>query len=249
MILIESKNWDAYARKYHKDIVSPFQKGVDNPIFKTIDLIKNKNKLVAADIGCGPGDLLSFLCSKFKIVHALDFSKEMLNIARKRNKKNNIVFEKADMRKLSSLNLKLDVAISVNSIMFVSFEDIDKSLDEIYNSLKNNGIFIGIFPSMEAIIHHAILVYERELKKDKRNALSRAKKITEIKKYCFVRGIYDDGEKQKFFYEFELLERLKETGFKDIKISKVIYPWGKQGDYENFPGKPEMWDWFVSARK
>ena len=82
-------------------------------------------------------------------------------------------------------------------------------------------------------------------------ALIQTNRILEKKKFDFVLGTYtDDDEVQKFYYEFELRLRLQEAGFKHIQISKVLYPWGKNiSGYEDFPGRPLMWDWFVDAEK
>jgi len=247
---MEGREWDNYAKEYHSHIVSPFQEDVKNPIFKDLDKV-TKNQIVA-DIGTGQGDFIPFLAENFKFVFAIDFSKEMLKKAKENNSYKNVKYILHDIRKLSELNLKLDMAIAVNSILHPSVDDVDKSLKEILKSLKEGGLFIGIFPSMEAIIHQFQLVYTRERKKfgDEKKALAMTKRIVERKKYNVIMGIYeDDGEKQKFYYRFELRNRLKEAGFKNIRFKKVKYPWGESQDYEDFPEAPEMWDWYAICEK
>lgn len=239
---MNAKNWDKYASSYHEFIICPFDKGVKNPLLNSIK--KLKKNLVVADLGCGLGYLLPFL--NFKKVYAIDFSKEMLKEAKKKAGKN-VILKQADLRKLPKM--ELDVAIAVNSVLGPKIEDVNLVLEQIHKSLKTNGKFFGIFPSMESVIHNSMLVYEREKKNNSiKKAMTRTKRIVENSKYCYIRGIYDDGEKQKFFYRFELENRLKEAGFSKIKIGKVEYPWGKHGEYETFKGKPKMWDWFVEAK-
>ena len=251
---MERKQWDKYAKNYHKEIISPLQKKVINPLFSDILKIANRKKLIVADVGTGIGDLLPFLSQNFKKVYAIDFSKKMLKIAKQRNSLvNNIIFKEADLRKLVDLDLKLNMIISVNSILGPSFEQVEKSFEQISGSLKEGGIFIGIFPAMESILYNFMLVYEREYSKVKneKRALKDTKKISERKKYNFIMGVFDDnGEKQKNYYQFELRNRLKKESFKKIKFKKVLYPWGKGcGDFEDFYGMPKMWDWYVTAIK
>jgi len=253
---MEKKEWDSYAdaEDYHSTIISPFQEGVVNPIFSDIEQINEAHEKTAADIGTGRGDFLPFLAEKFKHVHAIDFSKKMLERAKEKHSgHSNITFRQHDIRKLTSLNLNLDIAVAVNSVLHPCFEDVNKSFREIHSSLNKGGMFIGIFPSMEAVLHHSMLVYEREYRKhkDEKKALANTRRIVEKSKYNFITASYeDDGEKQKFYYRFELDNRLRQAGFKDVTFKKVEYPWGEQsGDYEAFHGRPGIWDWYVAARK
>lgn len=248
---MENKEWNDCTDDYHSIIISPLKPNVKNPIFSDMRAIAQKN--IVADLGTGRGDFLPFLSKNFKFVYALDFSENMLDAAKARNKWKNIKFIRHDIRQLSKLGLKLDVAVAINSILHPSFEDVNRSLSEIHDSLKDGGLFIGIFPSMEAMLYHFMLVYEREFEKykDESKAMTMTRRKVERKKYNMIRGIYDDdGEQQKFFYKVELKERLKTAGFKNIAVKKVKYPWGETcGDYEDFPGRRMLWDWYVICKK
>jgi len=228
------------------------QQGIDNPIYKLIEGMPKTEELVVADLGAGTGDLLFFLSMQFKRVYAIDFSEKMLNIAKEKFiGKKNITFKQGDIRDLSKLGLKLDIAIAINSILCPSINDVNKILKEVYDSLKSEGLFIAIFPAMEAVLYHSLLLYENELSKGGDEDLI-IKNINRRvgKEYCFIPGIFrDKDEKQKFFYKFELERRLKNAGFKHIKFKKVYYPWGQHGDFESFPNETMMWDWFVFAKK
>jgi len=194
------------------------------------------------------------LASRFGKVKAVDFSPEMLRRARKKvARAGNVEFFESDIRKLSKLGLSVDVCFAINSILHPDFRDVHKSLLEIHKSLKKGGMFIGIFPSMEAVLYNNKLVYEKEMRKcrDKKEALSNTHKKVEDRKYDYITGIYSDcSEQQRFYYEAELLMKLGGAGFSSIEVEKVKYPWGTEsGDYDNFFGKPQMWDWYVRARK
>jgi len=250
---MDKKDWDKIAEKYHKEVISPFQKGVINPLFKNLDNIKNAKEKVIADIGCGRGEILDILASKFKKVHAIDFSSAMIKIAENKASKENIKYHVRDMKDLEEFENRFDVIISVNSILMPKIKDVKKALRSINSCLKKNGKFFSIFPSMESVLYQAILIFDKETGKgvNEKTALKKARDIFEMKNYDFIKGVYnDEGLLQKFFYYFELKLRLKEAGFKNIKISKVLYPWRKDvSDFVIFPGKPRMWDFFVSAEK
>lgn len=244
---MNSSDWDKLTHNYHEFIISPFAKGVKNPLISKLKKISSSS--IVADIGCGRGEILPILSKKFKKVYALDFSKKMLKFAKEHNSRKNISFHLADVRQLDSFKNKFDCIIAVNSIVMPKLKDVSKSIDSVYSTLKKGGIFFGIFPSMEAILYQAFLINQDQLKKhNEKDALKKTKKILEFKKYNFLTSIYDDDEKQKFYYDFELKIRLSDADFKKIKISKVLYPWGIS-DYEDFFERPKLWDWFVSAEK
>jgi ubiquinone/menaquinone biosynthesis C-methylase UbiE len=251
---MEKAEWDWYSDDYHSYIISPLQENVQNPIFYDIKKMKGREKMVCADVGCGPGDLLPVLSSNFKKVHAFDFSDKMISLAKKNNAgPGNISFGRADMRMLSKTGMRFDVIFAINSILHSKTADVRKALAEIYKSIKPAGQLIGIFPSMESVIYNHKLVLEQELRQaeDKKTALKNMRRRVEERKYNYVTGVYDDcSERQKFFYRFEIIQELSRAGFVDIKIDKVRYPWGEEtGDFEDFEGNPEMWDWYIRARK
>ena len=252
-VSMEQQAWDEYAATYHENIISPFQERVKNPLVADLERL-GTNNLVVADIGCGIGDFLPFLAQQFRDVHAIDFSEQMLVQASQRQQAlKNVTFHQADMRELTSIGAKFDVAIAVNSVLHPNPDDVQRSLEEIRGCLNDDGLFLGIFPSMESVLYNFSLVYDREFSKEasEERALRQTKRICERRKYNFITGVYEDGsDRQKFYYEFELGMRLRRAGFKNIKFKKVLYPWGAEsGDYEDFHGMPEMWDWYVTAKK
>jgi ubiquinone/menaquinone biosynthesis C-methylase UbiE len=250
---MDEKDWDALAENYHDHVISPFQEGVINPLFDAIREIQDREPMTVADLGCGTGPLLSFLSKHFKAVIAVDFSEKMLEKAKENCSAKNVTFIKSDLSDLSQLEGRIDVAVSINAILLPSVRLVDAILMEIHRSLKPDGRFMGIFPSLEAVLYQSTLIYDRELGKyeDETDALNQTKRILEKNKFDFIAGTYDDhGQKQKFYYDFEIRLRLKKAGFKNIRLKKVLYPWG--GDvsgYEDFFGQPRMWDWFVIANR
>jgi len=250
---MEANDWDKLVIKYHEEIISPFQKGVINPLFRKLKGIKNPKRKIIADIGCGRGEILDFLASNFKKVYAVDFSPVMINTAKQLSSGKNISYSVNDMRNLSKFRNKFDIIVCANSILMPKISDVRKSLKSIYSTLKRNGRFYAIFPSMNSIVYQGFLILEREIQKsiDENMAFENTKRIMEYKKYNFIKGTFKDGKNtQKFYYDFEIFLRLKEIGFKNIAMSKVLYPWRKDiSDFVCFPEKPKMWDIFVTAKK
>ncbi len=246
---MDGKQWDEYAQDYHDYIISPLGEDVKNPLFSELEKLDSQN--VVADLGTGRGDLLPLLSKKFTEVYAIDFSQNMLMKARKRSAPN-VKLIKKDMQRLTELDINFDLAISVNSILHPSPKVVDSMLQEIFESLNPGGRLKAVFPSMESVLYYFQLVYEREFERynDEKKALAMTRKKAARKCYNIITCTYDDGEMQKLFYNFELRMRLKKAGFKEIRFKKVYYPWGDAiGDFEDFHGKPRMWDWYVSARK
>jgi SAM-dependent methyltransferase len=248
---MNNNQWDKLAKKYHDEVVSPFYGNVDNPLIDELNNELNKDKSVA-ELGCGLFYLVKTLSKQFKQVHGSDFSVAMVNLAKKNSKNlSNVDIKQEDM---ININYKeeFDTIISVNSLIMPSVNDITKSLLNIHNALKKDGNLLLILPAMESVLYHGMLIYNNELKKRKESVAKRtAKTIFENNKYDLFLGYYKDGaETQKFYYEHEIKFLLKKTGFKYIKIKRVLYPWDKGvSDYEIFPKEERLWDWFVKVKK
>ncbi|MBD3164631.1 methyltransferase domain-containing protein [Candidatus Woesearchaeota archaeon] len=249
---MDDKQWNSLAENYHEEIVSPFFRDVENPLFAEIRRIKNSKDKKAAEFGCGLLYLGNLLSGSFRAVHASDFSENMVRKARQRNKQlKNITIKKEDLRNISYKG-EFDVAISCNSIIMPSFRDNLKAFCNINNALKKNGVCFLILPSMESVLYHGMLLLHSELiGKETKKARKKAKRKFENSCYDFFLGHYHDGDQtQKFYYLHEIEYMLKKAGFRKIEVKKVKYPWGKDiSDYEDFPKEKKMWDWFVSARK
>ncbi|MBI4895069.1 MAG: class I SAM-dependent methyltransferase [Candidatus Aenigmarchaeota archaeon] len=253
---INVKAWDKTAKDYFTEVVSPFAKGVENPIYwyieKKVDYSKRKSVI---DIGTGIGNLLPFLSKEFKEVVALDISPKMIEKAKKNaGNLENVKLLVKDARDLKEFYNQFDVAVSVNSILLPEIKSIEKILLEIYNVLNDDGVFIGIFPSMDALLYRAVLEHEKAIEDgdDEKTALEKTLKAIDADKFDFVLGTFKYHDMvQKHYYKFELMYRLWKAGFKNIRMRKVFYPWEVYEDEDllEFKGKPELWDWFIFAEK
>jgi len=248
--------WDKTANNYFGGVVSPFDKGVQNPLFWYLDnKVPSSSSLSVIDIGCGVGNLLPTLADRFKHVVGVDFSPKMIELARKRvSNRDNVDLFVRDARDLSEFHAQFDVAIAINSVVLPTVKDTSQIIDQCFEVLKKSGIFLGIFPSMEQVLYRAMLVHESassHVKKEDR-AWKCAQEHLDIYSPDFLRGTvgYVDC-RQKHFYLFELEHRLRKAGFVNVVIRKVRYPWEilEDPDVLHLKDYKGMWDWFVYARK
>lgn len=250
---MEARDWDHLATRYHREVISPFQKGVENPLPATLKRIRGARQMRAAEFGCGTGALLPLLSSRFGHVTAIDFSKRMLTLARRRVTRRNVRLVRRDLRDLGALRERFDVAVVVNAILAPDTREVNAIIGGIFRSLRPGGRLVAIFPAMEPVLYQAMLIYEEEVGAvgEPKRALSRTRRRLERSKFNFELGLYENaGLAQKFYYEFEIRFRLQRAGFRWIRIGKVLYPWSAEHiGYDLFPGQPRMWDWFVTARR
>ena len=114
------------------------------------DLIKKNtnNAMSILELGCGTGKHADIFCDSGFIVHGVDDSKQMLNIAelKRVGKENNLFFTHSKIQNLN-LDKKFDVVTSLFHVM--SYQITNESLVESFrvakNHLKKRGIFIFDF--------------------------------------------------------------------------------------------------------
>ena len=248
---MDAQVWDEISNDYLAHIVSPFDHGTLNPLFDELLSVKDASNKTVADLGCGVGTLLPFLAEHFGSVVAVDFSRGMLRRARIKAGAPNVSFHRADLSDLSAFRGAFDVAAAVNSVLAPSSRRVDRVLREIHAALKPGGVFFGVFPAMDSVLYHAMLVMERESAEHEsdRTAALHTRRVCQNGKYDFLTGIFDDGgDRQKHYYEFELRHRLRVAGFTHLRFRRVRYPWDENvSGFECFPGEPKLWDWLVCA--
>ena len=250
---MDAQVWDEISSDYLAHIVSPFDRGTSNPLFRELRSVEDASSKTVADLGCGVGTLLPFLTEHFGSVVAVDFSRGMLRQARAKTNAPNVSFRRADLSDLSAFRGKFDVAAAINSVLAPSSRRVDRILREILATLKPGGIFFGVFPAMDSVLYHAMLVMERESAEHESDATAalHTRRVCQKGKYDFLTGIFDDGgDRQKHYYEFELRHRLRGAGFTHLRVRKVRYPWDETvSGFECFPGEPKLWDWLVCAER
>lgn len=252
----QDRQWSRHAARYDDVFLNPYAAGVENPLWEAIAACDRSEFRVVADLGCGTGPLLPHLHERFDLVYALDFAPAMLAAAKRRlagGPSSRVIFLERAMHELDDLAGQLDLAIAVNSLVMPDVRLIDRSLAAIHASLRPGGRFLGIVPSIDAILYQTMLLYDQALGHglEPREAQQFTAFHGEHRSYDFALGRFRyQGLKQKFWHPFEVEYRLGKAAFREIALSKVLYPWD-----ENLAGGielstyPRSWDWFFTAKR
>jgi len=252
---MNSKDWDEVSKDYYSNIISPIKNSIGkNPLFEDLNQLDSDNRNVI-DLGCGLGPLAPILSENFKKVTGIDFSKKMIEKAKKNNERlTNTTFIVADMKNLTEFYNKYDVAIAINSLVAKDINTINKIINEIFKVLKEGGELYAVLPSMETYIYQGMLVIDKELRKGnpQYKARKKALKLLSPDEHDFVEGkITYGGDTQKALYRFEILHRFSKAGFVDIKIGRIHYDWiaWRDSGQSYFPTEEPPWDWYLSCQK
>ena len=241
---MKPSDWDKISKDYNTEIMNPLDHRVKNPLWKELKNIKNKDKKSILEIGCGLGRLSPYLKDFKKVLHT-DYSKGMIKKAQELNPNSN--FKVQDMLNLKEHKNKFNIVISINSIIMAKIKEVDQALEQARNSLKRDGTFLAIFPSLDSDIYRAALTFERELKKSNETyAAKKTHNVMDSQSYDLLLGYFDNDGTQIHFFQSALNYRLKKAGFKNIEFKKVKYPWDMAED--TFPDEEPLWDWFVKAK-
>lgn len=133
--------YNIIAKKYDEEYGNDLS---DTP-YIDIFLSKTCGKQIL-DIGCGTGTLSEYIANKGYIVDAIDFSEEMLKIAR--NKIKNVNFIQMDMRSIN-INKKYNGIMLAYSLFHISKKEVIKAIEAYYNLLKDNGTMLIILQEGE----------------------------------------------------------------------------------------------------
>jgi SAM-dependent methyltransferase len=243
--------WSKAAGSYETDFIDPYRPDVRSPLLRELRRLADPSGKVVADLGCGIGPLLPFLAEHFRTVYAVDFAEGMLERARQRCAGlDNITFLQRSLTDLAPLAGRLDVAVSVNSLVLPDIPPMEEALRQVRASLKPGGRFLAILPAMDAVHYYTMLLVDRALATGKPMAAARknAAHHAEHELYDFAFGQFRfRGLEQHFWQPFEIRYRLERAGFRDVRRARVRLSWQQLACGSELKDQPPPWDWFVSA--
>lgn len=103
------------------------------------------------DIGGGVGELIELEKQKFEVIYGIDLDEESVSICRKRFENNeNIYIMQGNINDSKELfkDKKFDYITCLDILEHIEVEECKKSLNEIYNLLEDDGIFIFTGPGV-----------------------------------------------------------------------------------------------------
>jgi SAM-dependent methyltransferase len=250
--------WSASAADYGTEFLDPFRDSIVNPLLGFLSEIDDDEarSLTVADLGCGTGPLLPHLVGRFGKVIALDFAEDMIAQCRTRlgkAKAAKVRFLNRAMHDLDDLAASLDVAATVNSLVMPDPRVVDMTLRAIFAALKPGGLIMGVVPSVDAIHHHSLMLWDVYL--DQGYSLEEAQRLVathmEHSLYDFAFGKFRFGAiNQKFWQPDELAFKLRKAGFGEVRMVRLEYPWDDSlAGYKSLKDHPKTWDWTFEARK
>ena len=120
----------------------------DAAVREALASIPGRRTKTVGDLGCGAGRLLPFLCGAFGQVIAVDFAPATLARARHACNGLPVVFRRRDLRDLTPLRKRLDVAVLVDAVNGPRASDVDRVLREVAASLVHGGVLVGTFRAL-----------------------------------------------------------------------------------------------------
>lgn len=244
-------HWSHVAAVYEKEFIDPYRSDVQSPLPRALRRLANRGAKHVADLGCGIGPLLPLLTRHFSKVSAVDFAAGMLERARAVIAgRSNIEFLRLPLTDLQLLHGKLDVAVSVNSLIMPDPRDLDTALREIRASLTPGGCFLGILPAMDAVHYLTMLLLDRALAlgQPPDKARQNAAHLNDHDCYDFAFGEFRfQGLEQHFWQPFEIRRRFEHAGFRLRRLKKVHLAWEQFSHSLDLRQHPAPWDWYFLA--
>ncbi len=249
----QAEHWSRAAKRYEQEFIDPYLPEVRNPLLQALERLPRKEQQTVADLGCGVGPLLPVLAGQFAQVLALDFAQGMLDRARERcPDRTNIEYLRCNFTELASLGRQVDVAVAVNSLVLPDLSELHKSLQGIHDLIRPGGHFLGIVPAMDSVHYLTMLMVDRALGAGMPMpaACKNAAHHVEHELYDFAFGEFRyRGLVQHFWQPFEITYRLRQIGFRRVKLAKVALAWRQFGCARDLQQFPPPWDWFFQAEK
>ena len=156
------EKWDNFSEDYDDKVYS-----ITKFPIRRKQIIDNLDPGKILNIGCGSAPHLNNDLIKYGQVIATDFCEEMIKNAQKNFQHENIEYLVADTRNLPFQDNEFESVVSANSILPPNREHITEMAQEIYRTLKYDGVFVGFLPSFDCTSE--IDVEKWGVKVDKKN--------------------------------------------------------------------------------
>ena len=137
------EEWDAWIAEAGE--APPGGAAADAAVRDALSGIPGRKTKTVGDLGCGGGRLLPYLCDAFGSVIAVDFAPATLARARRACNGLPVVFRRRDLRDLTPLRKRLDVAVLADAVTGPRASDVDRVLRQVAGALVHGGVLVATF--------------------------------------------------------------------------------------------------------
>lgn len=134
------KYWKKFASQYDEVVGNQGDVSHDkiiNPV--VFELAGDLNEKIVLDAGCGNGYLANRYAKTAKRVSGVDFTEELIKLAKDRYQKKNLEFKLGNLEKLDFLNdFSFDVVVC--NMVLMDVENLSRVISELSRVLKKTGI-------------------------------------------------------------------------------------------------------------
>jgi 2-polyprenyl-3-methyl-5-hydroxy-6-metoxy-1,4-benzoquinol methylase len=241
--------WEKIAPDYNEEIFDVLRNDSKRVIVSAIKKLSSKNNTVI-DIGCAIGKWLPVLSPIFKKVHAVDISRENLEIAKKLYPEfTNVEYDRIDMSRPKASMPLCDLAICINAILTDSLKKRNVFFKNLKKCVKKNGYLILVIPSLESAMLTSIIRQRWDPDKDANRVIKKNRKGLQLENILQGNAEIDDVPTKHYLKE-ELQLLLKNEGFSTENFQKIEYDWNTEFlKPPKWLSEPKPWDWMVVARK
>ena len=247
---MDSEYWNESIRDYDEEVLDSLDADRRGIILRRLETYADPGRL-AADFGCGVGNYVSALASRFKYVYAIDFAARLLKTARQRCAEANVQWMQGDLATSSFRMRRAHFGLCQNVLISPEPSKRRAILENVRRHIVRGGHLMVLVPSTESAIYAGQMQVEWNRRKGlEGRALTRdleaPRSELELMDGLFGR----DGVRTKHYLKEEAVKMLEGTGFEPLSVDKVEYDW--RYELPGAPGwlrDPYPWDWLLVASK
>lgn len=245
--------WDNLAASYDEQIFSVLQADCEGLLTDRIARY-GRPRAVAADLGCGPGQITPLLAHHFGRVEACDLSPALLDHARQACAEfDHVGFHRFDLAGDDDAPFApADLVLCVNVILTAQLEARERLWDRVSGLVAPGGTLLLVLPSHESALYTNFRRLDWHVRAGAsgeqaiRRSLPAGGDVTRLEHG--VRGI--EGVETKHYLREEIMVQLRDRSLRVEEVTKLTYDW--QTEFDDPPawlGSPFPWNWLAVAHR
>lgn len=243
--------WSRLASSFGDEVMEIANEDLNGTLKETIGALSDPGG-VAIDFGCGTGSSTRAIAPHFARTIGIDFSDELLDVAKRQTQDSNIEYRCRDLAKPTRVKPAAHVAFAINVLIHPNFELRHQILRNVVRNTAADGQIVIVVPAFESFlhIHSTLLALSRSDGKLTRSTVRAVDHAANEELISLSDGLVKVGGEPTKLHTFEQLNVVAEThGLNISTISKIHYPWTEElADIEDSKLPESPWDWLMVAR-